>query len=318
MLEKRVYLTTPIKTGRKMQLFSELPKKTDKKERDLTIQQCCRRKKKNITFSTTYFILLFCLAGSHALACDTLEGFEPGVSDYEFFLSAGGLGKTDGEQKIKAESLLGIGITDRLSGLFYVAGEGNMAYSEGTGQFGFGLFSTPWDTNHFDCDIGLNATIAGLGGGERHPLGHAQAEFTLTPFFELNLDSAPDMSGFGFYLVVEEVLSGRDDSTLDNMDREIRRFTLTPSTALTIGGYCSIQTNHQAYICFDLSCNHRNNKTEDEGKTEIGGIALGYNGMLSEKVELITEVNFDIPQNDEDFGIDFSIGFIAALPSTTH
>ena len=253
---------------------------------------------------------LFC---SSVSASDTLELFDPGVSDFEFYLSYIGACKEEPARGIGAEALLGIGINGWLSGQIYVSGEGNEALSEGTGAFGFGIFATPVDTDHFDFDIGLNATVAGLGPGEEGSAGHSQAEFSLTPFIELNLDSDPEMNGYGFYVVVEETLGGRDESFVDNLDQEIRSFTLTPGTALTLGSYYTVEEGHQAFLCYDMAFNHRN--AEGERGTDVGGIALGYNGMLTEEVEIISQVWFDIPQDNEDFGIDFTIGFIATLPS---
>lgn len=258
-------------------------------------------------------LLLSGLFNPSAFACDTLELFDPGVSDFEFYLSYLGACKDEPERGIGAEVLLGIGINSWLSGQIYASGEGNEALSEGTGAFGFGIFSTPLDTDHFDFDIGLNATVSGLGPGEESPAGHSQAEFSLTPFIELNLDSDPDMNGYGFYVVVEETLGGRDESFIDNLAQEIRSFTLTPGTALTLGSYYTVREGQQVFLCYDMAFNHRNG--EGERKTEVGGIALGYNGMLTEELEIISEVWFDIPQDEEDFGFNFTLGFIATLPS---
>ena len=88
---------------------------------------------------------------------------------------------------------------------------------------------------------------------------------------------------------------------------------MTPVTALTIGGYYAIKEGHQLFLSYDMSFNHRH--LDGERETDIGGIALGYNAMLTDTIELITEINFDITQDDEDFGADFLVGFITTLPS---
>jgi hypothetical protein len=62
-----------------------------------------------------------------------------------------------------------------------------------------------------------------------------------------------------------------------------------------------------------MSFNH--NARAGERVTDVGGISLGYNVILADPLELITEVYFDIPQDDENFGVDVMVGFIATLPS---
>ncbi len=231
-------------------------------------------------------LLLLAVSSAPALAVDSLELFDPGVSDFEFYLSLSGVGQD--ESAVGAETVLGIGITDCLSGQIFASGEANQYLEGAAAEFGFGIFGTPVDTDHLDLDTGLNVAT---GGG-------AHGDFALAPFIEINLDSDPEMLGYGAYLVVEEALSGSGA-------------TIMPVTALTLGAYYTVKDGHQFLAAFDVTFNHRN---ADERNTDVGSIALGYNSALTDNIELITEVSFDIPQDDDDFGAGFVIGFIAALP----
>ncbi len=248
---------------------------------------------------------------SHAL--DTLEPFDIGLSDFEAYAAFVGAGKPEPERGISADTLLGIGITKRFSGQVYGGGESNQKFTEGSGFFGFGVFGTPVDTDHFDMDIGMNITIGGLGTGEPGPADHFQAQFTFTPYVELNLDSDPEMNGYGLFLVVEETLGGRDESRFNDLNEEIRDFTLTPGTALLLAGYYRVAEIHELLLGYEMAFDY--DAPEGEKTVDVGGIALGYNVILTDAVELITEVYFDIPQPGEYFGVDFMVGFIATLPS---
>ncbi len=270
-----------------------------------------KSEKRRIAKGLIGLVLLFSLARV-AHAGDTLELWDLGVSDFELFLAYAGAGKNEPERGVGAETLLGIGITGWLSAYLSASGEANEELGEGTGAFGFGVFATALDTDHFDFDIGFDVTIGNLGPGEEGPAGHSQADVGFTPFVELNLDSDPDLNGFGAYVFLEYGVGGRDESFLDPMGEEVRDFTITRTTNLTVGAYYTVCEGHQAFLSHDLAFNH----TPEAGDrhTEVGGVALGYNFfVVPDVLEIITEVNFDIPQDGEDFGADFLLGFIATL-----
>ncbi len=250
------------------------------------------------------------------MALDTLEPFDIGVTDFEGYFAYIGAGKEELERGFNAEFLLGIGILSRLSGQLYGGADSNENLSEALGFFGFGIFGTPVDTNHFDLDLGVNFTIGNLGAAGDGPAGHAQAEFTVEPYLEMNLDSDPDMSGYGLFLVVEATLGGQDNSYIPpgtSPADEIRAFRLTPGTGFLIAGYWRPAERHELLLGYDMYFNY--NASAGERVTDVGGISLGYNVILLDPLELITEVYFDIPQEDDNFGVDFFIGFIATLPS---
>lgn len=256
--------------------------------------------------------VLLLLPYGAAHAGDTLEPFDPGFSDFEFYLNYGGLGKAEPERGLGAEGRVGVGITDWLSGYLILSGEANESLSEGAGAFALGLFATPLDTDHLDIDIGLDFTVGNLGNGVPHPAEHARASIEFVPFMEINVDTDPEMNGFGAWLWVEHAFGGRDDSRFDDLGNEIRDFTLTSGTALTLGAYYRFRERHEVNVTYDLAFDHTN--PEGERSFDNGGAALGYNVCVLDNLELISEVRFDVPQGDEAFGVDFLLGFIATFP----
>ncbi len=259
------------------------------------------------------FAGIFLLLADVSYGGDTLEQFDPGFSDFELFFGYLGAGKEEPERGLAAETVAGIGITDWLSGYLALTGEANEKLSEGMGGFGFGAFATPLDTDHFDIDLGIDVAVGGLGSGESNETGHSHGEFTFTPFLEINWDADPDMNGFGAWLWVEHAIGGRDDSTLDVHGNELRNFTVTSGTGLLLGAYYRFLERHQIALTYDVAFHHH--ARGGERTFENGGASLGYNVMVvPDRLELITEARFDIPQDDEDFGTDFLLGFIATFP----
>lgn len=259
------------------------------------------------------FAGIFLLLADASQGGDTLEPFDPGFSDFELFFSYSGAGKEEPERGLAAETLVGIGMADWLSGYLTLAGEANEKLSEGTGGFGFGVFATPLDTDHLDIDLGIDVALGGFGSGESNEAGHSRAEFTFTPFLEINWDSDPDMNGFGAWLWVEHAIGGRDDSIVDELGEGIRDFTVTSGTGLLVGAYYRFLERHEITVTYDMAFHH--DAPAGEHAFENGGPSLGYNVMVvPDRLELISEVRFDIPQGGERFGTDFLLGFIATFP----
>jgi len=264
---------------------------------------------------TLLLVLLTFLPAGSAFCLDTLEPFDIGVSDFEGYFSYYGAGKHEPDRGFNAEFLLGVGILERFSGQIFGGGESNEHLTDATAFIGLGIFGTPVDTDHFDLDLGVNFSFGNLGASGEGPAGHAQAEFVVEPFLELNLDSDPEMNGCGLFLVVACALTGEDSSYYPSGEPpdEIRAFQIKPGTGLLLGGYWRPAERHQLLLGFDTLFHH--NASEGERVTEIGGVSLGYNVVVADPLELITEVYLDIPQDGENFGAAFMIGLIATLPS---
>ncbi|RJO65025.1 MAG: hypothetical protein C4523_17130 [Myxococcales bacterium] len=259
-----------------------------------------------------------------AQAADTTETFDPGASDFEFYLNFDGLGKDKYEKEISAEALAGFGIMDRFSAYLAFAGASNEYFGDGAGSASLGLFGTPLDTDHLDLDLFLDASFGA-------------SDFAFTPALELNLDVAPDLAVAGFYLRAAEVFAGRDETPepdaaplvceqVENpqggpptliceageTEEPERELALAPATELTFGAYWTVADGHQLLVEYDMAA--ANNPAEDEDVWSIGGVALGYNVAIHDSVEMANQLFFDIPQADETFGVGVGVGFIFSLP----
>jgi len=269
-------------------------------------------------------ILLLIMAASSTEAADTTETFDPGVSDFEFYMGYDGIGLEKYEGTLYAEALLGIGFMDRFSGYLAVAGESNEIFSNGGGGVSLGIFGTALDTDHVDMDLFLDASFS-------------TDSFGLTPALEINFDLQPDLAVWGLYIRIEENLSGRDETeepedaplsckeqvspqggksivcTPLATDDPKASYAFAPSTGLTFGTYYTVSDGHQLLLEFDMSL--ANNPADDEDTLEVGGLALGYNVVLSDSIEMANQLFFDLPQNGEDFSIGIGTGLIVTLPS---
>ncbi len=210
------------------------------------------------------------------LGLDTTEPFDPGFSDNEFYLGFSGIGADEGGRELGAEYVLGVGVTDKLSTVFSFVTTTNEYFDHAGTEFGAGLFLNTVDTDLFKLDFSLGmSSEGGVGIGT-----------------ELNFD----FERVGIQLGVEEGIAVNAD-----VGTEID-FT----TAVAPLVYFSINDQLQLLSAFDIEFpNH-----ED---VEIGGVGLGFNAVLSEAIELISEVGFDIPQGDEPFPVGVSLGFVATV-----
>lgn len=242
----------------------------------------------NILLITALFIVF------NLSAADTVETFDSGASNFEFYLGYGGIGLDKNQGAFSAEAVAGFGITERFSALISLSGEANEYFANGSGNAGFGIFGTVVDTDFFDLDLMFNS---GIGFNY----------FGLAPGIEVNIDFKPDLALAGIYFRAEQLFEGRDESTENN-----EKYAFAAQTGITAGFYYSINESHQILLEYDMS--FPNNPEKGESKHEIGGIALGYNAMITENIELISQIYYDIPQNDEKHSAGLSVGIIATLP----
>lgn len=250
---------------------------------------------------------LILITSAPLYAVDTIETFDPGASDFEFYAGFEGIGLDKYQKGISTEIALGYGLIENFSAIVGVAASSNEYFNNGEAELGLGIFGTPLDTDHFDLDLKLNAAIGGTG----------LTNFSLTPGLELNFDLKPDMALWGMYLIIDESLSGRDESVEDdpttpNVDESNEKYVFAPVTVVAIGTYYTIAEKHQLLLQFDSEI--LNNPASGEDTFILGGIALGYNVVLNDYIELINEVSFDIPQSGEDFSAGINIGIVVSLP----
>ncbi len=229
--------------------------------------------------SFVYFILFVAMNSSVAL--DTTEPFDIGFTDNEMYVGFSGAGLGKGEKVLGWEHLIGVGISDRLSTMFFYSLESNEFLGERIGDVGLGLFVTVVDLEIFDFDL----------------IGSVCSHGSFTFAAELNLD----FSMTGIQLTIEEGLENGGAAGDE----------ILFSTALAPLFYISMNESLQMLTAIDFIFMHNG---DDASITEIGGAGIGLNVGINDAIELITEVNFDIPQGEEKFSTGMSIGFVASLP----
>ena len=233
-----------------------------------------------------------------ARGADTVNTWDEGATNVEFYLGADGIGLGKYPKTIYSDIMLGYGLIKRFSAYWGTMLEANEYFAAGSASLYTGLFGTPLDTDHFDLDLFFDVSGGGLGF----------SEFKLNPALELNFDLDPDMRNWGMYLRAGVPICGRD--LIPDEDAEPAHGAAA-YIECTIGTYCTIADRHQVLIEYDMA--FRPTPGEEEHDIEIGCIALGYNVLLHEAIEMINQVLFDIPQNDEYFSVGLMVGF--AVPS---
>jgi hypothetical protein len=232
-----------------------------------------------------------------ARAADTVETWDVGATDVDFYLGFDGIGRARYERSVYGDMMLGYGLVDRLSAYVGTTLSGIELFSDGSADLYVGIFGTPLDTDHFDLDFFLDV---GAGGPEF-------SAFTVTPAIEVNVDIEPDRALLGMYGCVGVPLFGRpteDDPT---------EHVFVADVVTTVGTYLTILEHHQLLLEYDML--FRTRLAEGEDTVEVGGVALGYNVVAHDAIELINQVYLDIPRSGEPVAVGFMVGFIATLPS---
>ncbi len=238
--------------------------------------------------------LPFALAGV-AHAADTVETWDVGATDVDLYLGADGIGPDADGRSVYGDIMLGYGLVDRLSAYVGATLSANDHFADGNADVYLGVFGTPIETDHFDLDLFLDVAAGGDGFDD----------FALTPSTEINFDLDPDQGNWGLYVRAGVPIYGEPDET--DPAEHVRAFDveINPGTYFTLG------RGHQLLLEFDLSFHPR----QEEHTTHVGGVAVGYNIVLAEPIELINQVYVDIPQGDEQPAVGLFTGLIVTLPS---
>ena len=246
-----------------------------------------------LTFASLFLISIFSL--STVYAADSIEAFDKGASDFEFYMGYDGLGLNRTDGAIFGESALGYGVTDTFGGHVGFLLEGNGYFNSAAKAVNLGVYKILVDTDHTDFDLFLDFEVSDDGA------------LSFCPSFEWNLDYEPDLAAWGFYLRGGLVISGEDTEEGDTT-KEKTSFNIEG----TAGVYYTISDSHQLLVEFDIAV--PTDVPEGEENIEIGGIALGYNVSIHESVEFISQISLDLPQNEEDLAIGISLGLLATVP----
>ncbi|HPF36082.1 MAG TPA: hypothetical protein P5571_04495 [Candidatus Krumholzibacteria bacterium] len=230
---------------------------------------------------------LLLLAGPSARAADTVETFEPGMSDMELYLAHDGLGRDSAEQAVAGEMVLGVGLTPRLSAYISTVQSSNPYFTEGVRELGIGLFGTVRDGDHVDLDLMLDLRT----------LHDGASAASVHPSLELNWDAAPDLARWGLYARTGLALSGE---TTDLGPRRIREMDVT------LGFYRTLGAGRQLLLEYDW------NRCDAAGCWEQGSLVAGFNAELVTGMELISQVGLGTPGAGAS-GVGFLFGLIRSL-----
>lgn len=209
-----------------------------------------------------------------SMALDTTEPFDKGFSNNEFYVCFGGVGLDSGDRFVGAEYVIGAGINDRLGTIFSLAVESNEYFNNASLGGALGLYINVLDKEIPKLDFMISFSSEGV----------------LVLSSEINFD----FKLVGFQLTIEEALENGGS------------LKLSPSTGLAPQVYFNIGEKLQILAAIDF--------TFSRDHSEIGSTVLGFNAVLNDVVELITELSFDIPQNGERFSSNVGIGFVATIP----
>ena len=239
------------------------------------------------------------LSTAPAMAADTIEHWDIGATNVDFYVGYDGMGLPAAERVLWGNIMYGYGIVDRLSAYLSVTLEGDGEFANGALGTNLGVYGTPVETNHVDLDLFLDF---GLGGDD---------VLEIRPSFELNLDTVNDLRQFGVYLRSGVLVSARG---LAGQPKGQTAYGIALDLEATLGMYWTVAPDHQLLAEVDLSYAFME-QGDANTRFDFGGVALGYNVFLHKQVEMINQVYLDIPQDGEPFAVGFFTGFIATLPA---
>ena len=249
--------------------------------------------------SITLIVGLAALFGSSgARAADTMEVFDVGATDAELYIGYDGLGIGRAASLTFTEAVIGYGIAPRLS-MFLSAGlEATGQLTDGMQALTAGVYGTPVDTTHLDLDLLLKVSAT------------TDDAYEVMPAVELNLDAADGQAAWGVYLIAgipfhAPVLHAAVVKPPRSGDIEL-------DLLLRLGSYWTIAPRHQVLLELDGAVHAMGSRLGSVG--DLGGFALGYNVVLTETFELITQIRTDVPTGaEESWSAGLSAGFIATL-----
>ena len=259
---------------------------------------CSSRCSTEVSRVLTGITILAVMGGTQvAQAADTVETWDVGATDVDFYMGTENLGLPREEGMIFGDLMLGYGLAERFSGYIGTALQADRTLGQGDHQHYLGLFGTPMDTDHVDFDLflGFKGSASGL---------------TITPSFELNLDRDSDMSSYGFYLRTGVVLS-HESADPEEVDSTPAIGTVVTFTS---GVYWSITNHSQLFL--EYSTGYLPSPAAKQDIWEIDHLHIGFNQLLTETIELITEVNWALEKTDGATPWGGFVGIIVTLPST--
>lgn len=161
-----------------------------------------------------------------------------------------------------------------------------------------GIMVTVLDGSHLDLDLMLDL------GAPSHDL----KALRWAPSIELNYDDDPDMASWGVYL--RTGIEGRRER--GEFEGDARSWHERSDFGVNPGAYLRLSERHELLIEYDQTIALGEGRAADENGS---GIGLGFNLLLSDSVELISQIHRDFPRAGDRARLGLSVGFIATLPT---
>lgn len=243
-------------------------------------------------------VLLFTSDNGYCL--NSIDALNQPNGFFSLELGMGDPHNQDSNINVNGSAILGIGLNSFLSSYLGVHVKGNRFFSEGVGGFFLGSIATIYSSRFFSFDVALET-------------GLANEYFYVTPSLEVRIDAAPDQQFMGLYINAGEHLTGTDTSLgydIDSteIDESKPKYVLTPETELRIGYYISPFEGHQFHIRLDQRI--KNRPLFNEKTYNIDAIRFGYNFLISDGLQMTTEINYIKPNTKNKDKIGFKIGFM--------
>lgn len=248
---------------------------------------------------TRHGLLLFILIAATGVtqAADTIEVWDAGAIDLELYLGSNGHGETADRRETHSDLVIGFGVARGFSAYLgaTLTADGNLA--AGSNELSVGAFAMVRDGASLDLDCLLNLSSAGEAG------------LRIQPSIELNWDPVSAAERYGFYTRLGLDLSPRE-SPLKNGAYGVTG--VNSNVAWLLGAHVRAGASDQLLIEFDV-LRHEDPYVEG-AHWEVGGLAFGWNRVLTPSLELITELYQDLPQAGEARTWGARLGFISTLP----
>ncbi len=244
------------------------------------------------SFSCLLFLLVV-----FSYAANTVETFDEKHGYFEINMSYRGIGRAQEEQELISQAIWGKGFTDRLSGYMGMDASSDGYLSLGGFDVMMGIIATPIRQDYFNLDL-----FAEMGAGDS-----TYAGVYVDPGFELNFDLAPNQEKGGLYFDVDELLTGADTASEDTTGGlPLHQRIFTPSTNLRCAAYYTVVKGQQLHLQLDQEFHHH--PFGGQKAYQFKAIRIGYNIMLTDVLQLTTEIALYGPFDDSDRGIGFQIG----------
>ncbi len=229
---------------------------------------------------------------SSARAADTIETWAPGAADVEFHMGADGLHSARERRSLGGSAVIGYGLLPGLAAYFSASMASDGALVQGANEQTLGLFGTLVEADLMDLDL-LLTLQTGSGG-----------PMVVTPGLEWNLDGDPQMRTWGVYTRLLLPVYG------EHAEPGVHAAKTHLDLVLNPGLYYRLAAAHQVLLEGDLAMEQFGSSGR---RTELGGLAAGYNVTLHPSLELISQVYLDLTNSGRPENWGVSLGIIATL-----